>query len=120
MYACLGLIFLPWDQPYVDALVQAVLRCLAEQARVVRLPAHITDAVKRINAVRADLEAAGGGAEGEAGGPTNEEVAAALGMTASKVHFYRKVRARRARACARSSPALSCQGLAARTGVPWQ
>ena len=58
---------------------------------MVRLPAHITDAVKRINAVREQLEAAGGGKGGE-GGPTNEEVAAVLGLTASKVHFYRKVR----------------------------
>ena len=73
--------------------MQAVLRCLAEQARVVRLPAHITDAVKRINAVRAELEAAGAGEGGlDGGGPSNEEVAAVLGLTASKVHFYRKVR----------------------------
>ncbi len=68
---------------------QGVLRCVTEQSRVVRLPAHIHDAAKRIAAARAALE---GRCEG-GGEPSDAEVAATLGLTASKVQFYRKVRA---------------------------
>lgn len=34
---------------------QAITRCIAERARVVRLPVHIYDAVSRINRVREEL-----------------------------------------------------------------
>ena len=40
--------------PHVSCL-QAVSRCVAEQGRVVRLPLHILDGVKRIKDLRASL-----------------------------------------------------------------
>jgi len=66
--------------------LQAVSRCVAEQGRVVRLPVHILDAMKRIKSVRASLAA---GKEGRS--VTHEEVAQVLGIPASKVAFYEKV-----------------------------
>ena len=67
---------------------QAVSRCVAEQGRVVRLPLHILDGVKRIREVRASL------AKERGGGPvSDEEVARVLGIPASKVAFYERVRA---------------------------
>lgn len=64
---------------------QAVSRCVAEQGRVVRLPLHILDGVKRIREVRASL------AKERGGGPvSDEEVARVLGIPASKVAFYER------------------------------
>ena len=60
---------------------------MAEQGRVVRLPLHILDGVKRIREVRASL------AKERGGGPvSDEEVARVLGIPASKVAFYERVR----------------------------
>ena len=61
---------------------------MAEQGRVVRLPLHILDGVKRIREVRASL------AKERGGGPvSDEEVARVLDIPASKVAFYERVRA---------------------------
>ncbi|KAK9902018.1 hypothetical protein WJX75_001343 [Coccomyxa subellipsoidea] len=66
---------------------QAVSRCVSEQSRVVRLPQHITEAVKRISQVRAELAA-----KDDFGRQiSNEEVAAVLGLSPAKVAFYCKV-----------------------------
>ena len=57
-------------------------------SRVLRLPLHILDGVKRIREVRASL------AKERGGGPvSDEEVARVLGIPASKVAFYERVRA---------------------------
>ena len=69
-------------------LAQAVSRCVAEQGRVVRLPVHILDTMKRIKTVRASLA----GQEGHGSLVTDEEVARVLGISASKVAFYERVR----------------------------
>jgi DNA-directed RNA polymerase sigma subunit (sigma70/sigma32) len=55
---------------------------------VVRLPQHITEVVKRISQVRAELMAR----DGRGNCPSDEEVAAVLGITPAKVAFYCKVR----------------------------
>ena len=61
---------------------------MAEQGRVVRLPLHILDGVKRIREVRASL------AKERGGGPvSDEEVARVLDIPAAKVAFYERVRA---------------------------
>ena len=69
-------------------LAQAVSRCVAEQGRVVRLPVHILDTIKRIQAVRSSLA----GQDGHSGLVTDEEVAQVLRMPASKIAFYERVR----------------------------
>ena len=69
-------------------LAQAVSRCVAEQGRVVRLPVHILDAMKRIQTVRSSLA----GKDGHSSLVTDEEVARILGISASKVAFYERVR----------------------------
>ncbi len=60
-----------------------------EQSRVVRLPQHISDAVKRISQVRAELMAR----DGRGNYPSDEEVASVLGITPAKVALYCKVTA---------------------------
>ncbi len=69
-------------------LAQAVSRCVAEQGRVVRLPVHILDTMKRIKTVRSSLA----GQDGHSTLVTDEEVARVLGIPASKVAFYERVR----------------------------
>ncbi len=63
---------------------------MAEQGRVVRLPVHILDTMKRIQAVRSSLAQQQGRASGLV---TNEEVARVLCIPVSKVAFYERVRA---------------------------
>lgn len=60
---------------------------MAEQGRVVRLPVHILDAMKRISAARSALAAL----KGHASLVSDEEVACELGIPASKVSFYERV-----------------------------
>ena len=69
-------------------LVQAMSRCVAEQGRVVRLPVHILDTMKRITTVRSSLA----GKDGHSNLVTDEEVAHVLGISAAKVAFYERVR----------------------------
>jgi DNA-directed RNA polymerase sigma subunit (sigma70/sigma32) len=66
-----------------------VSRCVAEQGRVVRLPVHILDTMKRIKAARASLAQQQGRTSGLV---TDEEVARVLSIPASKVAFYERVR----------------------------
>ncbi len=61
---------------------------MSEQSRVVRLPQHIMEAVKRINQVRTELASK----EDFGRHISNEEVAAVLGLSPAKVAFYCKVR----------------------------
>lgn len=68
-------------------MMQAVARGVAEQSRVVRLPQHITEAVKRIGQVRAELLSL----DGRGNYPSDEEVAAVLGISPAKIAFYCKV-----------------------------
>lgn len=69
-------------------VVQAVSRCVAEQGRVVRLPVHILDTMKRIKLVRSGLA----GQHGHSSLVSDEEVGRVLGIPASKVAFYERVR----------------------------
>ncbi len=62
---------------------------MSDQSRVVRLPQHIVDANKRISQVRAELAAK----DGYGRVIPDEEVAALLGISATKIAFYTKVRA---------------------------
>ncbi len=85
-------------------LAQAVSRCVAEQGRVVRLPVHILDTMKRIKTVRSSLA----GQEGRGSSVvTDEEVAHVLGIPASKVAFYERVRRSPYILCTRETPHYS-------------
>lgn len=62
---------------------QAIMRAIADQSRIVRLPVHIHDMLNAINRVTRDLQAEFGRA------PTDEEVASRLDMSLMKLKFLR-------------------------------
>ena len=65
---------------------QAISRALADQGRTIRTPVHMVETANRVVRVRRELEQ-GGGRE-----PTDEEVAAAAGVTLEKVQLAMRSR----------------------------
>ena len=66
---------------------QAVIRSVNEYSRIVRLPVHVCDLVNKINRVAQDLDA-----QPDRTTPaTAEDIAAVLGITATKVAAYMSI-----------------------------
>ncbi len=59
---------------------QAVTRAIADQSRVIRIPVHMTEYIKKVSRAQRDLEQALGRE------PTPEEVGHRLGLSAERVH----------------------------------
>lgn len=66
---------------------QAVIRSVNEYSRIVRLPVHVCDLVNKINRVAQDLDAQ----PERTAPPTAEDIAAVLGIPATKVEAYMSI-----------------------------
>ncbi|HEY2517850.1 MAG TPA: sigma-70 family RNA polymerase sigma factor [Polyangiaceae bacterium] len=65
---------------------QAVSRALADQGRTIRTPVHMVETGNKVNRVRRQLE------QGTGREPTDEEVAAAVGISVEKVQLATRTR----------------------------
>ncbi len=64
---------------------QTITRAIADQARTIRVPVHMTDRIRQVYRVRHELEQRLGRT------PTNEELAAELGLSVRKVQWIMQV-----------------------------